>query len=355
MKNVLITGGAGFIGSHTCIEMLEKGFNVCILDSLANSSIIIINQIEKIIRQNKKNNLGKLFFKKGDLRDISFIDSVFTEFKDKNISFDSVIHFAGLKSVEESVVNPLIYWEVNVISTINLLKIMNKHKCNNLVFSSSATIYDQTKKGNFIENSEKKPINPYGNTKLTIERLLSDLFKSDINKWKIVNLRYFNPVGAHFSGLIGENPISKPTNLFPILLKVVSKEKNELSIYGNDWPTKDGTCIRDYIHVMDLADAHVAALDFIDKNPPQIISFNIGTGQGTSVLEIIQKFIEVNSVSLPYKFQSRRKGDSACVVADNRFALGKLDWRPKRSLDDMCADSFRWSKYALKFHKLENY
>ena len=348
MKNVLITGGAGFIGSHTCIEMLEKGFNICILDSLANSSIIIINQIEKIIRQNKKNNLGKLFFKKGDLRDISFIDSVFTEFKDKNISFDSVIHFAGLKSVEESVVNPLIYWEVNVISTINLLKIMNKHKCNNLVFSSSATIYDQTKKGNFIENSEKKPINPYGNTKLTIERLLSDLFKSDINKWKIVNLRYFNPVGAHYSGLIGENPISKPTNLFPLILKVASKEKKELSIYGNDWPTKDGTCVRDFVHVMDLAEAHLAALKFLLNNEPQIINLNIGTGEGTSVLELVNSFMNTNKCDLPYVFERRRPGDVPYSVADNTKALKLLDWKPSRSIEDICKDTWRWNKANIK-------
>ena len=175
---------------------------------------------------------------------------------------------------------------------------------------------------------------------------LSDLFESDTNKWKIVNLRYFNPIGAHYSGLIGENPISTPTNLFPIILKVCKGEKKELSIFGNDWPTEDGTCIRDYIHVLDLADAHVAAIDFLKKNSPQLISFNIGTGKGTSVLEIINKFKKVNLVKLPYKFEARRDGDSAWIVADNKLALDKLDWSPKRTLEDMCADTFRWSKYS---------
>lgn len=347
METILITGGAGFIGSHTCLEMLEGGYDLCIIDSLANSSKKIISQIKKITSETKNVKLGKLFFREGDLRSISFIEMVFLEFENKKMPFTSVIHFAGLKAVQESVINPLTYWEVNISSTINLLKIMNKYNCNKLVFSSSATIYDQSKKGKFVENSPKKPINPYGNTKLTIEKILNDLFDSNVNKWKIVNLRYFNPVGAHNSGMIGENPISRPTNLFPLILKVSRKEIKELSIYGNDWPTKDGTCIRDYIHVMDLADAHLAALHYLNENPPQIISFNIGTGKGTSVLEVIEKFVKVNLVSLPYKFQSRREGDSAWVVADNKFALERLDWSPRRSIEDMCADSFRWSKYAL--------
>ena len=351
METILITGGAGFIGSHTCLEILDSGYDLCIIDSLANSSKKIISQIKKIASESKNENLGKLFFRKGDLRSISFIEKVFLEFKNKKMPFTSVIHFAGLKAVQESVINPLIYWEVNINATINLLKIMNKFNCNKLIFSSSATIYDQSKKGMFVENSPKKPLNPYGNTKLTIEKMLYDLFNSNVNRWKIINLRYFNPVGAHHSGMIGENPISRPTNLFPLILKVSKKEIKELSIYGNDWPTNDGTCIRDYIHVMDLADAHLAALNFLNKNSPQIISFNIGTGKGTSVLEVIKEFVKVNLVSIPYRFESRREGDSAWVVADNKFALEKLDWYPRRSIEDMCADSFRWSKYVLKFNQ----
>ena len=348
MRTILITGGVGFIGSHTCVELLEKGFDICILDSLANSSIKILSQIKKIIDLSKNSNVGKLFFRDGDLRNISFIEEIFLEFENKKMPFDFVIHFAGFKAVQESVINPLIYWENNIISTINLLKIMHKFNCHKLVFSSSATIYDQIKDGKFVEDSPKKPLNPYGNTKLTIENMLYDLFNSDRHKWKIANLRYFNPVGAHNSGLIGENPILKPTNLFPLIIKVSKKEINKLSIFGKDWPTKDGTCIRDYIHVMDLADAHIAALDFLNINPPQLISFNIGTGKGTSVLEVIEKFSKVNMISLPYKFESRREGDSARLVADNKFALEILDWRPKRSIEDMCADSYRWSKFVSK-------
>ncbi len=346
MNNILVTGGAGFIGSHTCLQLMNEGLNVCIIDSLINSSEKIINQI-KLINEKEGIKKGKLFFRHGDLRNNDFINNVFLEFKRKKLPFDSVIHFAGLKAVEESIFNPLGYWEVNIISTINLLITMDKFDCNKLVFSSSATIYDPSKKIKYDEESPKRPINPYGNTKLTIEIFLQDLFLSSQNKWKIINLRYFNPVGAHPSGLIGENPKCTPTNLFPILLKVANGKKKELSIYGNDWPTKDGTCIRDYIHVMDLADAHIAALEFLNKASPQAKAINIGTGKGTSVLEIIKRFNKINSVNLPFKFVNRRKGDSAIVIADNKLALELLNWVPKRNIDDICLDSFKWSKYSL--------
>ena len=207
METILITGGTGFIGSHTCLVMLEKGYNICIIDSLVNSSKKTISQINEITNDYKKINLGKLFFREGDLRNKSFVENVFLEFKNNNMPFNSVIHFAGLKAVEESVINPLTYWEVNINSTINLLKIMKKFNCRKLVFSSSATIYDQINNSKFVEDNPKRPISPYGNTKLAIERILNDLFNSDVNKWKIANLRYFNPVGAHHSGIIGENPI----------------------------------------------------------------------------------------------------------------------------------------------------
>ena len=342
MKTILVTGGAGFIGSHTCVELINNGYDVCIVDSLINSSETNILNIRKIIKTFKGDKKGKLFFRKGDLRDKKFLEHVFEEFKYNNKSFDSVVHFAGLKSVEDSVNNPLKYWDLNINSTLCVLEIMNKFKCYNFVFSSSATIYLAENSIRLKENSPKKPINPYGNTKFTIERILEDLFQCNSDKWKIANLRYFNPAGGHDSGLIGENPLNSPSNLFPVILKVAKQEYKELSIFGNNWPTKDGTCIRDYIHVMDLADAHIAALEYLIGNDSQLISLNIGTGIGTSVMEIVNKFIEVNKVLVPYKFKNRRVGDQAFVVADNSLALNLLDWYPKRNIDDMCFDSWRW-------------
>ena len=219
---------------------------------------------------------------------------------------------------------------------------MNRFDCKTLVFSSSATIYDPNVEGRFRENNPRKPINPYGETKLAIEKILENLFISDTKQWKIANLRYFNPAGAHESGLIGENPINKPNNLFPIIIKVARGEYEYLSIFGNDWPTEDGTCIRDYIHVMDLADAHLAALNFLSCNEPQIIPLNIGTGHGTSVKEIVDQFMEINKVSVPYRYVKRRKGDPASLVADNSRSLELLKWMPKRNTIEMCADAWRW-------------
>ena len=344
MSSILVTGGAGFIGSHTCIQLIKDGYDVCILDSLVNSSEKIISNIRKIISTNNQSNYGKLFFKKGDLRDEKLLDNIFLEFKENNKHFSSVIHFAGLKSVEESVREPLKYWDVNLNSTLSLLSSMKRFKCNTLVFSSSATVYDPNVKGKFKENNPRKPINPYGETKLAIEKILENLYISDTKKWKIANLRYFNPVGAHESGMIGENPIKKPNNLFPIVIKVARGEYENLSIFGNDWPTKDGTCIRDYIHVMDLADAHLAALNYLNLNEPQIIPLNIGTGHGKSVKEIVDKFMELNKVSIPYRYVKRRKGDPASVVADNYRSLELLKWSPKRNISEMCIDAWRWGK-----------
>lgn len=342
MTAILVTGGAGYIGSHTCVELIKYGYDVCILDSLVNSSEKTISNIRKIISKNNQLNYGKLFFKKGDLRDEKLLDNIFMEFEEKNRKFSAVIHFAGLKSVEESVKQPLKYWIVNLNSTLSLLSSMNRFECNTLVFSSSATIYDPNVEGRFKEENPRKPINPYGETKLAIEKILENLFISDTKKWKIANLRYFNPVGAHESGMIGENPINSPNNLFPIVLKVARGEYEYLSIFGNDWPTKDGTCIRDYIHVMDLADAHLAALNFLSSNKPQIIPFNIGTGHGTSVKEIVEKFMEINKVSIPYRFLPRRKGDIAYSVADNSLAKKILNWAPQKDIYDMCKDGWKW-------------
>ena len=263
------------------------------------------------------------------------------EFRDKDYEIEAVIHFAGLKSVNESTKDPLKYWDYNLKGTINLLNTMKKYSCRNLVFSSSATIYG--KKNDLIkENSEISPINPYGNTKATIEKILYDLSRSEKNDWYIVCLRYFNPIGAHPSGLIGEYPTDKPNNLLPIINKVAAGLNEELKIFGNDWKTHDGTGIRDYIHVMDLAEGHFLALENILKKKSKFIQLNLGTGRGTSVLELVKTFQEVNGVSVPYKFAPRREGDVAFLVADNSLATNYLKWNPKNDLKIMCKDSWRW-------------
>ena len=279
MSIILTTGGLGFLGSHICLEILESGLDVLVVDSLINSSLDVIKRIEKILSTKNNSKVGKLFFRKGDIRNYKFLDSIFEEFLLSKNPINSVIHLAGLKSVSDSIIDPLIYWDVNVNGTLNLLSVMKKNNCNNIVFSSSATIYKSKIKSKIEEDSELKPINPYGNTKLVIENLLNDLYKSESNKWRIANLRYFNPVGAHSSGHLGEDPKNNVNNLFPSIFDAVQKKINFLPIYGNDWPTKDGTCVRDFIHIMDLAEAHLLVLNYLIKNEPQNLKLNIGTGK----------------------------------------------------------------------------
>ncbi len=349
MHTILTTGGLGYIGSHTVVSLLKKGFNVLIIDSLINSKEETFCKIKKIVEKEKLK--GKLFLRKGDLRNKLWLESIFQEFNDINMAIESVIHFAGLKSVNESILNPLLYWDMNVNSTLSLLNVMYKFSCYKLIFSSSATVYKTDKNKKLSENNVLGPINPYGKTKLCIERILEDLIKSGDNKWRIACLRYFNPCGAHDSGLIGENPLSDHLNIFPVLFKVINKDIEKLPIYGSDWPTKDGTCVRDYIHVMDLADAHVAALLNISDNKPNLIYLNIGTGNGVSVLELVQTFSEVNSCKIPYYLTDRRQGDSPFVVADNSLALKLIPWEPKKNLKDMCVDSWSW---FLKNRQINN-
>ncbi len=348
MSLVLITGGLGFIGSHTCISLLTKGIDILIIDSLINSSKDNFKNLKKSIQNINKSKVGNLSFLEGDLRNNKWLDAVFQKQITLNNPIDSVIHFAGLKSVEESVLKPLKYWDVNVNSTLSLLSSMNKFNCNSIVFSSSATIYKPIEGKKINEKSLKEPINPYGNSKITIEKILSDLYFSDRNKWKIINLRYFNPVGCHESGQLGEDPIGNPSNLFPMIGKVIAGEMDCLHIYGNDWPTQDGTCVRDYIHVMDLSEAHFSALQFLEKNPSQFKSLNIGTGRGFSVLEIVNKYSKLNNVEIPYKFSDRRSGDAPFVVSDNKLALSLLDWKPQKTIEDSCIDSYRFLKNKLK-------
>ncbi len=344
--HILITGGAGFLGSHTCLTLIEKGYKISIIDSFINSSIKTIQGIKKILKIARININDNLNFYKGDLRDKEFIIKIFEDAIKNNHPIRNVIHFAGLKSVSESMKKPFLYWENNVYGTINLINVMNQYYCNTIVFSSSASIYDDSSQKLIDENFLINPTSPYANTKETIERFLKDIFNSSSNKWKIANLRYFNPIGAHPSGIIGEELTSHTTNIFPIIMKVALKKIPELKIYGNDWPTKDGSGVRDYIHVMDIASGHLKALKFLNENNPQIINLNLGTGKGTSVIELIKTFEKVNKVNIPYSFSDRREGDKGFVVADNKMALSILEWKPEKNLEEMCIDG--WN---LKFQR----
>tara|TARA_Y100000589_G_scaffold299656_1_gene309237 strand:+ start:169 stop:1209 length:1041 start_codon:yes stop_codon:yes gene_type:complete len=342
--SILVTGGTGFIGSHSCLLLLKRGFKLYIIDSEVNSSKNVLKNISSILKLSNKDFSEKINFFKGDLRSISFIKKVFKSAINKKEPIEAVFHFAGLKSVYDSNKYPFEYWDNNFVGTLNLLKIMEVNNCKTLIFSSSATIYKSVNKEKIKENYSIGPINTYGETKSTIEKLLQAAFKSQPNKWKIANLRYFNPIGAHSSGQIGEDPKGVPNNIFPIILKVAKREKKFLKIFGNDWNTVDGTCVRDYIHIMDLAEGHIAAFEFLTKNNSQIVSFNLGTGRGHSVLELINTFKKVNNVDIPYEFASRREGDNEFVVADNSLAVSILDWEPKYSLVDMCKDGWNWGK-----------
>ena len=338
--NILVTGGSGFIGSHTCLILLEAGFHIIVLDSLVNSSNQSLKRLSKLVdKQIYNNNINII---NGDIRDQLLVKNIFINERKKNKPIEAVIHFAGLKSVGESSKFPLKYWDANVIGMINLLNIMQENNCKKIVFSSSATIYGKSKSGIITEDSSIAPINPYGETKATIEKILIDLSKSD-SEWRVANLRYFNPAGAHNSGIIGEDPLGTPSNIFPIINLVASGKLKELTIFGGEWPTPDGTCIRDYIHVMDLAESHLHALFYLFEKGINVLNINIGTGIGTSVLELIKTFEYVNNVNINYKFGIIREGDVPITIADNSLALSTLNLNPKRSIEDMCIDSWNWT------------
>ena len=338
-KKILVTGGCGFIGSHTCLALLEKDYEVWVIDSLLNSSPVSLDRVK--ILSKKPDNI-RLFT--GDLRDVNFLKEVFIQAKDKDTTFSGVIHFAGLKSVADSMNKPIDYWDNNVSGTINLLRVMDEYKCRAIVFSSSATIYQLNENDHapIKETAEINSINPYGTNKIAIERILNDIYNSSPNEWSIASLRYFNPIGAHASGLIGEDPIGAPSNIFPLIMQTAIKRIEKLKIFGNDWPTSDGTGVRDYIHVLDLADAHILALEFLLLENPQILSLNLGTAKGTSVLELINTFEIVNNIIIPYEFCERRKGDYCTVIADNSKAFSVLKWSPKRDINQMCIDGWKW-------------
>lgn len=345
---ILLTGGIGFIGIHTAFQLIQKGYEVIIVDNLSNSNISALENLEKLINLKIDNSKKKINFFKGDIRDESFLKDIFESSIKESQPFSGVIHFAGLKAVGESNQVPIKYWENNVFGTINLLKIMDKYNCKNIIFSSSATIYGELNQSPIKENNIINPTNPYGNTKAIIEKFLSDIYRSSPEEWKIANLRYFNPVGAHPSGLIGENPNGMPNNIFPIIGKVAKKEINKLKIFGNDWDTPDGTGIRDYIHVSDVADGHIATYEYLKNDSSQILNINLGTGIGTSVLELVKSYEKSNNVQIPYEFVDRRIGDVSMVVADNSKAKLILNWYPKKNLLEMCQDAWLWENRKSK-------
>ena len=330
--SILVTGGAGFIGSHTCVELLNEDFDIVVIDDFSNSDMEAIKSVEKITGKQVK-------FYEGDVKDKSLLDKIFTE-----NDIVSVIHFAAYKAVGESVSKPLKYYENNLETTIHLLEAMDKHNCRNIVFSSSATVYGKPETLPITEESSLSTTNPYGTTKLMTEQILEDVAKSD-DKWNIVILRYFNPIGAHESGLIGENPKDIPNNLMPYIVKVATKELEVLSVFGNDYDTHDGTGVRDYIHVVDLAKGHVKSIEKI-KELNGVSYFNLGTGEGYSVLDLVNTFSKVNNVNVDYKIVERRPGDIDACFADTKKAFHELGFKTTKSIEDMCRDSYQ---YAVKF------
>ncbi len=339
---ILVTGGAGYIGSHTLVELSSAGLDFIVYDNLSNSSQEAVKRVEQITGKS-------IEFIKGDIRDKKLLNEIFTKH-----NIDSVIHFAGLKAVGESVQKPLEYYDNNVNGTITLLEVMKEHNCKKIVFSSSATVYGDPKEVPVTEVAQTGIgiTNPYGKSKYFIEEILKDLYISD-NSFKIAILRYFNPIGAHQSGLIGEDPQGIPNNLMPYISQVAVGKLKELQVFGNDYPTIDGTGVRDYIHVTDLANAHVKALEYLNSkeklDKPLIV--NLGTGKGYSVLEVIKAFEKTSKTKVPYKITSRRPGDVAELYANPSRAKELLNWEAKRGIEQMCQDSWNWQKNNLRGYK----
>ena len=327
-KTILVTGGAGYIGSHTCVELLKGEYDVVVLDNLCNSSPEALKRVEKIAEQD-------VTFVEGDVRDREILKELFGRY-----DFDSVIHFAGLKAVGESCSIPLHYYDNNVSGTVILCQEMANHGVFNIVFSSSATVYGDPSSLPIREDFPLSATNPYGRSKLMVEELLGDLYKSD-NRWNIALLRYFNPAGAHESGLIGEDPNDIPNNLMPYISQVAIGIREKLSIFGNDYPTPDGTGVRDYIHVVDLAIGHVRAIEKL-RTGCGIKAWNLGVGQGQSVLQMVTAFENASKRPVPYQFADRRPGDIAECWADASLAEEELGWKAEKSLEDMMADAWRW-------------
>jgi UDP-glucose 4-epimerase len=325
---ILVTGGAGYIGTHTVVELLNAGEEVIIIDNLSNSCLEALKRVETIT--------GKtMSFYQGDILNKPLLQKIFTDNK-----IDSVVHFAGLKAVGESVQKPLKYYETNVTGTLVLCEVMAEFKVKNLVFSSSATVYAETQKLPITEDFPLGASNPYGRSKLMVEEILNDLYVSD-NSWNIARLRYFNPVGAHESGLIGEDPNDIPNNLMPFITQVAVGKRDKLHIFGDDYPTPDGTGVRDYIHVVDLAKGHLLALNKL-ATKPGLVTYNLGTGKGGSVFDMLKAFENACGKPIPYQISPRRAGDLACFYGDASLALAELGWQAKYNLDDMAASSWHW-------------
>ena len=335
--SVLVTGGMGYIGSHTTVELLKAGKDVIIIDNLCNSSIVVKDRIREITGKDVK-------FYNIDLADKEAVEKVFEE-----NSIESVIDFAALKAVGESVKNPLEYYMNNMVSFLVLLDIMKKNNVKNLVFSSSATVYGEAKTMPILESFPLTATNPYGRTKLMAEEILRDLAASD-SSWNIAILRYFNPIGAHESGIIGEDPNGIPDNLMPYITKVAVGELKELSVFGNDYDTIDGTGVRDYIHVVDIAIGHIRALEKLETNSG-LVTYNLGTGNGFSVLQLVKAFSKASGKEIPYKIAPRRPGDVAICYADPSKANRELNWKAERTLEQMCEDSWRWQKNNPKGYR----
>jgi UDP-glucose 4-epimerase len=338
MAQLLITGGAGFIGSHTCLVLLETGHNLVVLDDFSNSNPESLRRVLELAGLPEAS--PQLQIVEGDIRSASDLTRAFETTAEP---IEGVVHFAGLKAVGESVQDPLRYWDVNVAGSRCLLAEMQRQGCRTLVFSSSATLYGLPEQVPIAESAPIQPINPYGHTKAAVEQLLADLATSEAG-WRIARLRYFNPVGAHPSGRIGEDPLGPPNNLFPFISQVAVGRRPELQVFGNDWPTPDGSGVRDYIHVMDLAEGHRAALHTLLAEPPQLLTLNLGSGQGHSVLELVQAFEAASGRAVPYRVVARRPGDAACTVANPELAAQRLGWRTQRSLNDICRDGWAWQQ-----------
>jgi len=364
MANLLITGGAGYIGSHACFTLLQQDHTLVVVDDFSNGSVDALRAVATLAGLQSEPRQGlvggsnrcwrwraptsrrtRLSLIEGDIRRAQDLQIAFEVLDEEPIA--AVLHFAGLKAVAESVAKPLDYWDVNVGGSRQLFDVMAENHCRTVVFSSSATVYGMAESVPIHESQPVRPINPYGQTKAAVEQMLQDLAASagpNEPGWRIACLRYFNPVGAHESGAIGEDPDGIPSNLLPLICQVASGQLERLEVYGSDWPTTDGTGVRDYIHVMDLAEGHCAALQTLLAEPPQMLTLNLGSGQGHSVLEMVKAFERINGVPVPYALCQRRAGDSAVSVADPRGAQGRLGWSTRRDLPTICRDAWRWQQ-----------
>jgi len=336
-KNILVTGGAGYIGSHVCVELLAQGYDVVVLDNLSNSTPVALDRVREIAGRS-------LTFIEADLCDLASLVNIF-----EDGDFDAVMHFAGLKAVGESVAQPLRYYDNNIGGSLNLLRCMQEAGVTDLVFSSSATVYGDPLRNPIDEDFPLGATNPYGRTKQQIEEILRDLCYSS-ERWNVSILRYFNPVGAHSSGLIGEDPADIPNNLMPFVAQTASGLREQVAIFGNDYDTHDGTGVRDYIHVVDLAKGHLKALQKLEQDPG-CITHNLGTGQGYSVLEMVAAFEKACGKTLPYQIVERRPGDIAQCYADPSRASRELDWSAEKNLEDMCADAWNWQRKNPKGYR----